>query len=103
MKWNEKAAKSGDFYNWCEYLARRLFYQKPFFQWILQVIEGSQKTYTFADIKALIDPVRESIASGAKIARIGSIPFVTMNTNTHKLREKVIELLEKEYKLRSEK
>ncbi len=65
-----------------------------------QVIEGSQKTYTFEEIKALIEPIREtiqrSVKSGIDMERTRNIPMIGMITNTHNLRNKVIELLDKE-------
>lgn len=65
-----------------------------------QVIEGDEKTYTFQEIKDSIEKVREtierSVTGGGRIEKVHQIPLVVLLPSAHGLREKVIELLQKE-------
>ena len=64
------------------------------------VIEGSKKTYTAEEIKSTIDSIREDIEKEVKAGRemvpVRQMPLLVDVTRAHGLRNKVIELLDKE-------
>ncbi len=64
------------------------------------VIEGSQKTYTAEEMKSTIDSIREDIEKEVKAGRemvpVRQMPLLVDVTRAHGLRNKVIELLDKE-------
>lgn len=65
-----------------------------------KVIEGSKQTYSYEEIKASIETIRDTIQknvrAGVEMVPTRNIPFLANITRVHQLRAKVVELLDKE-------